>query len=146
MPRPRVPTWPHALAAVLQLDSVNGCRGSREVTDQMWMHIARVAIVAAATGTLFTACRGPADTAPAYNRSESRPWTTEQIQEDGDTLRITVRTADSRDAERIAHRIVEQRKAQSWQVVQVTVIGARDEDRQTITWHHGEATGRARGR
>jgi hypothetical protein len=112
----------------------------------MWMYTARIVAVAAFTGTLCTACRPPADTAPAFNRSDVPSWTTEQIQEDGDTLRITVRTADTRHAERVAHRIVEQRKAQAWQTIQVTVTGARDDDRQTITWRHGEPTGSARGR
>jgi hypothetical protein len=84
-------------------------------------------------------CAPAPETVPAFHRHESAPWYTEQIREEDDTLWVTVSTTHVDDAEQIARRIVEQRKAQSWQTIHVEVLPVTadpDARSRTVTWRH----------
>jgi hypothetical protein len=90
---------------------------------------------------LALGCAPAPETVPAFHRHESAPWYTEQIREDGDTLWVTVSTTQVEDAGQIARRIVEQRKAQSWQTIHVEVVPvAPDAEARSraVTWRHAD--------
>ncbi len=112
---------------------------------------------------LSLGCVASPDEAPSWHRYDAEPWTTESIREEGDTLWVRVQTRNVNDAERIAERIVAQRKAQSWQTIHVEVV-ARVPDTghgdgsadgrlapegappRTITSHYPHGRGEALGR
>ena len=56
------------------------------------------------------------------HRVDAPVWLTTDISEEAHRVRITVRTRDPRDARAVAMRIINQRRAQNWQVIEVAVL------------------------
>jgi hypothetical protein len=76
------------------------------------------------------------------HRVDAPPWVTTDILEEGDGVRVTVQTAQPERAEAIAQRIVNQRRAQGWRVIEVAVQDADGQlvDLVTSTAPHHAAT------
>lgn len=79
------------------------------------------AALALAAAVTTAGCGVPPGRAMQSHRLDAPVWWTSAIAEDAHRVRITVRTPKPEDARAIALRIVNQRRSQSWHVIEVEV-------------------------